>query len=579
MKVIAIIMARGGSKGLPGKNIKLLCGKPLLAYSIEHAIQSGVCDEVLVTTEDDSIAEVARNYGAIVPFMRPKNLADDTTPPEPVIQHALIKYEVLSGKKFDIVVYLQPTEIFRKPSMIRDCVNKLKSNPDIDTVFSAYKTHKHFWRKSKNGYERLTEANYSARQKRGDKFLFREDQGVACATRAQLIRDGKRVGDKVNLVINEDFRTGIDIHTEFDFWLTKTVYKGWPSTQDKPTENASFLGNNLKDWGQSIRNGYIRSFIVFALHETGVFVEMRKSKEPQTSKQLADKCNVNGWLLDGVLNFLTHADEVMSKKNNAFTLTEKGRKWLFADPILAMSYGAVGAYNSILTELVPCLRNEKKYGTDFVRPGDLIAKGSYYTGKSNYPWVVSKMKELGVKTVGDIGCGYADVLVGFCKLDSEVKGVGVDISPEALDVAGKRIDKEGLTDRIRLVQGDLTNPSSFQDAVKDVDAFNGIMVIHEFLRDGEEYVVDMLKNMKAAFPGKYLFIGEFDAISDEDYQKMPYPDRIHPLFYQHVIHPLTWQGLPIHKEEWLEIFKKADLKLIKMNDNFPFRLVEFILRF
>ena len=156
MKVIAIIMARGGSKGLPGKNIKKIDGKPLLAHTIEHAIQSEACDEVLVTTDDDSIAEVARNYGAIVPFMRPKILADDTTPPEPVIQHALIKYEELSGKKFDIVVDLQPTEIFRKPSVIRDCVNKLKTNPEIDTVFSAYKTHKHFWRKGENGYERLT---------------------------------------------------------------------------------------------------------------------------------------------------------------------------------------------------------------------------------------------------------------------------------------------------------------------------------------------------------------------------------------------------------------------------------------
>ena len=118
-----------------------------------------------------------------------------------------------------------------------------------------------------------------------------------------------------------------------------------------------------------------------------------------------------------------------------------------------------------------------------------------------------------------------------------------------------------------------------KDAVKDVDAFNGIMVIHEFLRDGEDFVVDMLKNMKAAFPGKYLFIGEFDAISDEVYQKMPYPDRIHPLFYQHIIHPLTWQGLPQPKEVWLNIFKRADLKLVEMKDDFNFRLVEFILQF
>ena len=76
-----------------------------------------------------------------------------------------------------------------------------------------------------------------------------------------------------------------------------------------------------------------------------------------------------------------------------------------------MSFGAVGAYSCILTELVPSLRNEKKYGEDYIRPGDLIAKGSYYTGRKNYPWVIENMKKLGVKKVADLGCGSADVLI------------------------------------------------------------------------------------------------------------------------------------------------------------------------
>ena len=145
MNTIAIIMARGGSKGLPRKNVKLLAGKPLIAYTIEHAIASGVCDEVIVTTEDDEIAEIAKKYGAKVPFQRPAELADDVTPPEPVIKHALLEFEKISKKTFDIVVYLQATDLFRSPQMITDCVNRLKNDPDIDTVFSAYKTHKHFW--------------------------------------------------------------------------------------------------------------------------------------------------------------------------------------------------------------------------------------------------------------------------------------------------------------------------------------------------------------------------------------------------------------------------------------------------
>ena len=73
MKTIAIIMARGGSKGLPRKNIKLLAGKPLIAYTIEHAKASGVCDEIIVTTDDDEISSISKKYGAKVPFVRPKN--------------------------------------------------------------------------------------------------------------------------------------------------------------------------------------------------------------------------------------------------------------------------------------------------------------------------------------------------------------------------------------------------------------------------------------------------------------------------------------------------------------------------
>ena len=93
MKTIAIIMARGGSKGLPRKNVKLLAGKPLIAHTIEHAKASGVCDDVIVTTEDDEIAKISEKYGAKVPFKRPAELADDITPPEPVIKHALLEYE------------------------------------------------------------------------------------------------------------------------------------------------------------------------------------------------------------------------------------------------------------------------------------------------------------------------------------------------------------------------------------------------------------------------------------------------------------------------------------------------------
>ena len=143
LKTIAIIMARGGSKGLPKKNVKLLNGKPLIAYSIEDAINSGVCDTVLVTSDDDEIIQISKQYGATVSFNRPPELAGDSVPPEPVIQHALLEHEKLTKIKFDIVVYLQPTDIFRPKDVIKECVKRITNNPKLDTVCSGYKTHKH----------------------------------------------------------------------------------------------------------------------------------------------------------------------------------------------------------------------------------------------------------------------------------------------------------------------------------------------------------------------------------------------------------------------------------------------------
>jgi len=588
-KTFAVIIARAGSKGLPGKNLKPLAGKPLLAYSIEQARASGVCDVVLVSTEDETIARVAREHGAEVPFLRPPELAADAAPAEPVVKHALETYEAMTGEQFDIVVYLQPTDVFRTPEMIRECVNRLKANPELDSVFVAYKTHKNFWRWTPQGYARLAPdlATYKARQER-DQVIFREDAGLASATRSYVVKMGRRLGDRVDIVATDDFRTAVDIHTPFDFWLAEKIMTEWDPAADhsgagrralaqESRHEVAWLGGDLTSWAQSIRNGYARAFIIFALHETGVFETLRRLG-PMTVEELASECRVDAHLLDGVLNFLAFADEVLVKNGDRFALGPRG-EWIFADPVMAMSFGAVGAYSCLLYELVPTLRREKRYGVDFVRRGDLVAKGSYYTGRGNYPWIVSELRRLGVKTVADLGCGSGEVLIAFCTLDATLQGIGIDISQEALEEARSRVKAGGLGDRIALVHGDITHPETFEEHVGDVDAFHGMMVFHEFLRDGEDAAVRIFRAMRERFPGKYLLIGEFNRLSDDEFRAMPYPARMHPLFYQYIIHPLSWQGLPIAKERWLALFERAGLKVLAVKDDFPFRLVEYVLQF
>ena len=126
VRVLAIVPARGGSKGVPRKNIKLLAGRPLLAYTADAARASGVCDRIVLSTDDTEIAAVGRDCGLEVPRLRPANLATDTTPMLPVLQHML---DTLGeeGWQPDIVVLLQPTSPLRRASHIRQAVELLRT--------------------------------------------------------------------------------------------------------------------------------------------------------------------------------------------------------------------------------------------------------------------------------------------------------------------------------------------------------------------------------------------------------------------------------------------------------------------
>lgn len=116
---LGLIPARGGSKSIPLKNIKPLGGKPVIAYTITAMARSGAVDRICVTTEDERIAEVAREWGAEVPFLRPRALAEDSTPTIPVIQHALERLSETEGYEPEYVLLIQPTEPFVRPGQIR----------------------------------------------------------------------------------------------------------------------------------------------------------------------------------------------------------------------------------------------------------------------------------------------------------------------------------------------------------------------------------------------------------------------------------------------------------------------------
>lgn len=138
--VIGIVPARSGSKGLPGKNIKQLCGKPLIAWSIEAGLGSQYIDEVMVTTDSDEIAGIARKFGAKVPFIRPVQLASDTASTIDVIRHALNYYETMLYKNFDYIALLEPTSPLRSSIDIDIAIFKLLDNFQASAIVGICKT-------------------------------------------------------------------------------------------------------------------------------------------------------------------------------------------------------------------------------------------------------------------------------------------------------------------------------------------------------------------------------------------------------------------------------------------------------
>lgn len=142
--VLGIIPARGGSKGLPGKNIRNLCDKPLIAWTIEAALESLFLDEILVSTDSPEIAEIARGLGASVPFLRPAELASDTASTFSVVRHAIDFYREQFAREFDYIVLLEPTSPLREKDDI-DRMLKLLCENDYryDSLISIGEVSEH----------------------------------------------------------------------------------------------------------------------------------------------------------------------------------------------------------------------------------------------------------------------------------------------------------------------------------------------------------------------------------------------------------------------------------------------------
>lgn len=215
--VLAIIPARGGSKGIPRKNLRPIAGKPMIYYSIHAARQSQSVSEVVVTTDDDEIALIASRFGAKV-IIRPKNLGEDITTLDPVIKHAALAAEDLFGQEFETVVTIQPTSPLVTANDIDQVVFKLRSS-GADTVLTATDDRHLCWTAQNGQYV----PEYKARVNRQQlPSRYKETGAVVACSKEQLQLTGTRVGSHIELHLIESNRS-FDIDTFEDLALCEYI--------------------------------------------------------------------------------------------------------------------------------------------------------------------------------------------------------------------------------------------------------------------------------------------------------------------------------------------------------------------
>jgi CMP-N,N'-diacetyllegionaminic acid synthase len=225
MRYLAIIPARGGSKGLPGKNIRDICGKPLIAWSIEAALDTNNVTTV-VSTDDENIARIARDFGAEVPFIRPAELATDTMGTEPVMLHALDDY-TSRGHAFDAVILLQPTSPFRKPGCLKSAIAAFEDD-NADSLLSVCENHHFFWH---DRAEPKALYDFRTRPRRQDilpKDRWYRENGSIYITKSDLFRqENNRLCGKIAMFTMTEEESW-EIDSLADFQIVSAFMSGAP---------------------------------------------------------------------------------------------------------------------------------------------------------------------------------------------------------------------------------------------------------------------------------------------------------------------------------------------------------------
>jgi len=227
MKLLSIIPARGGSKGIPRKNLAKVNGRPLIEYSIKAALDVNQITDLIVSTDDKEIADIAKELGAQVPFIRPLELATDKAQSAPVVRHAVEFMEKLKGYKYDAVLMLQPTCPLRKSLHIKKALNIYQSS-DCDSLVSVVSVSQHPYRMKKLVGDKLINyidqgfENMKPRQELPEVYI--RNGAIYLCSRSVIMDKKVLVGENCYGLVMNDFES-VNIDRKLDLVLAETILR------------------------------------------------------------------------------------------------------------------------------------------------------------------------------------------------------------------------------------------------------------------------------------------------------------------------------------------------------------------
>lgn len=223
MKTLVVIPARGGSKGIPHKNIKLLNGKPLICYSIDVARQFMADDNICVTTDDDEIIKVVEEYGLKVPFKRPDYLATDTCGSNEVIQHAY-QFFAEKGIEYDAILLLQPTSPFRKVEFLKEAVALYDDSIDMVTSVKLSSCNPYYdgFEEDADGLLRISKGDGTIERRQDAPSVWQQNGSIYVINSKSLMEKGMAHFTKIRKYAMSELYS-VDIDNPFDWKVAELV--------------------------------------------------------------------------------------------------------------------------------------------------------------------------------------------------------------------------------------------------------------------------------------------------------------------------------------------------------------------